>query len=132
MKKIICFLLVFISFMFMFGNKAQAVANSEVEVKYYDNLVSGEKVVTILLENNTASRKITKEELILRDNLITEIKEQNGTVVGNGELVKTGDIAVRNTTEYKVVLYGDANKDGYVCDVDDIMVIINDWKLTLA
>lgn len=97
------------------------------DIKYYNNLIKNENIVTILLNKNTKTRKTTKKEVMNFDKNITKIKASKGNELKETDVVKTGDYITINKTDYKVVLYGDVNKDGYICDIEDIMIIENNY-----
>ena len=106
---------------------AFATENNIKDIKYYETLVKDTKTVTILLNKNTQSRKVTKKEVMEYDTKIKEIKNDKGTILKDSELVKTGDYVTVNNEDYQVILYGDANKDGYICDIEDIMIVRNNY-----
>lgn len=97
------------------------------DVKYYNNLIKNENIATILLNKNTKTRKTTKKEVMNFDKNITKIKDSKGNELKETDVVKTGDYITINKIDYKVVLYGDVNKDGYICDIEDIMIIENNY-----
>ena len=53
---------------------AFATENNIKDIKYYKTLVKDTKTVTILLNKNTQSRKVTKKEVMEYDTNIKEIK----------------------------------------------------------
>ena len=93
----------------------------------YNNRLIGEKyIIAIVLDKSDSDRKITKSELIGTDNTINDITS-DGKSIKDTDLVKTGDKVKLENYKYTVVLYGDPNEDGIVCDTDDLMTIINDY-----
>lgn len=131
MKKIIAvaFTIIIILFITLFiVNKSLALDNNVKDIKYYNKLAENENVVTILLDEKTVSRKATKKEVMEHDSKIQNIKDSNSNILKDTDLVKTGDYITINDTDYLVVLYGDVNKDGYICDIDDIMIIKNNYS----
>ena len=60
--------------------------------------------------------------------ILNVLNNKKELITGDGkDLVKTGYYLTKAEGEYKIVLYGDANEDGIICDTDDIMVIIEDY-----
>ena len=113
--------------LFTLGILSSNVKATENDVIINFSKVGEEKIVQILLSKDDSDRMITKEEVIAKNNTITSIKDENGNEIQNTNIVKTGyKVQTANGTS-TVVLLGDANKDGIVCDTDDIMVIINDY-----
>lgn len=113
--------------LFTLGILSSNVKATENDVIINFSKVGEEKIVQILLSKDDSDRMITKEEVIAKNNTITSIKDENGNEIQNTDIVKTGyKVQTANGTS-TVVLLGDANKDGIVCDTDDIMVIINDY-----
>lgn len=129
MKKVIKFLIltVIIALSIFLTNQIYAVENNIKDIKYYNQLIENQKVVTILLEKTTVSRKVTKEEVMKNDSKIEEIKDAKKNTLKNTDLVKTGDYITVKGEEYQVVLYGDVNKDGSICDIEDIMILQNNY-----
>ena len=106
-------------------NSKVTAINNDIVINFSE--IGEEKVVQILLTNDDEDRKVTKEEIISKNNTITSIKDENGNELANSDMVKTGDkIKTLNGTS-TVILFGDANKDGYICDTDDIMIIIDNY-----
>lgn len=93
-----------------------------ITIRYNDNLLDQKQTLGIMLESG--KKQITKSELLEKN---TDIIDIIGTRDESNNLVCTGDIAKINDKEYIVVLYGDANGDGIICDSDDIMVIIKEY-----
>lgn len=109
----------------MHTSKVKAASNT-LEVKFYDNLISGKNNALII--NETNKTKLTKSEVMTLDNKIIDITNINGISLNENDNVKTKDIIkVSNGDSYSVILYGDSNCDGIICDTDDIMNIINDY-----
>lgn len=129
MKKLRKFLLltVIIGFSLFLANHIYAVEYSIKDIKYYNQLIEEQKIVTILLEKTTVSRKVTKEEVMKSDKKIEEIKDAKKNTLKNTDLVKTGDYVTVKGEDYQVVLYGDVNKDGSICDIEDIMILQNNY-----
>jgi aryl-phospho-beta-D-glucosidase BglC (GH1 family) len=127
MKKIIAviILIAIVCASFFIVNKIYAIEKTIKDIKYYDNLIENQKVATILLEKNTDSRTSTKEEVMKFDEKIEDIKDSNKKELQDTDIVKTGDYITINDEDYQVILYGDVNKDGYICDIDDIMIVQN-------
>ena len=131
MKKIIAIVFIIIVTLFLtlfIINKSFALDNNVKDIKYYNNLAENENVVTILLDEKTVSRKATKKEVMEHDSKIQNIKDSNKNILKDTDLVKTGDYITINDTDYLVVLYGDVNKDGYISDIDDIMIVKNNYS----
>lgn len=129
MKKVIKFLIltVIIALSIFLTNQIYAVENNIKDIRYYNHLIENQKVVTILLEKTTVSRKVTKEEVMKNDQKIEEIKDAKKKTLKNTDLVKTGDYITVKGEDYQVVLYGDVNKDGFICDIEDIMILQNNY-----
>ena len=108
-------------------NQIYAVENNINGIKYYNSLIENQKTVTILLDKTTVARKVTKEEIMKNDKKIEEIKDANKKVLKATDLVKTGDYITVKGQDYQVVLYGDVNKDGSICDIEDIMILQNNY-----
>lgn len=129
MKKLVTIMVIIaiIGLSFFIAKEIYATENNIKDIKYYNNLIENQKVTTILLQKNTVSRKATKEEVMKFDKKIENIKSANKKTLENTDLVKTGDYITVKGEDYQVVLYGDINKDGYICDIDDIIVIQNNF-----
>ena len=125
MKKI--FISILFTFLILITTNAVYATNNISDVKYYDNLIKNQNTATILLSKNTTSRKTTKKEVMSFDKNIQDIKNSVGDTLKDTELVRTGDYITINNTDYQVALYGDINKDGYICDIDDIMMVQNNY-----
>ena len=127
MKKSIAFLVLMIIIIgSAFWVKSIYAAQSNIaDIKYYEKLEENEKVATILLQKNTTSRKVSKDEVLSHDTKIEEIKDSKKVVLKNTDLVKTGDYITINGTEYQVIIYGDVNQDGSICDIEDILLVQN-------
>lgn len=103
-------------------------AASEITFRVNDNLLESKKVLGIMFDNSSETEKqITKRQLVEKKTNITSVKDKRGTEVGENDFIKTGDVVISGDGEYYVVLYGDANGDGIICDTDDIMVILRDY-----
>lgn len=129
MKKGIRFLLltVMITVGVFLANYVQAENSNIKDIKYYNGLIENQKTVTILLEKTTVSRKVTKEEVMKNDKKIEDIKDADKKNLKNTDLVKTGDYITVKGEDYQVVLFGDVNKDGSICDIDDIIILQNNY-----
>ncbi len=128
MKKIIITitaLLVFVGI--ILTNLTYATDENIEDIKYYNTLIENQKIVTIELVKNTKLRKTTKKEIMEYDTKIQQIKDAQGNIIENENIVKTGDYITINDEDYVVVLYGDVNQDGYICDIEDIMKVQNDY-----
>ena len=110
-------------------NSNVTAINNDIVINFSE--IGEEKVVQILLPNDDIDRKVTKEEIISKNNTITSIKDENGNELANSDMVKTGDIVQTANGTSTVILFGDANKDGYICDTDDIMIIIDNYLGTM-
>lgn len=104
--------------------KVEAVGN-DIVINF--SKLEGEKIVQIVLPKDDEDKQVTKQEIIAINNTITSIKDENGNEIQNDEIIKTGYTLETKNGISKIVLLGDANGDGYVCDTDDIMVIIDDY-----
>ena len=128
MKKrvgIICIIIIMLLLALFIVSKSFALDNNVEDIKYYNSLIENKKVATILLNEKTVSRKATKQEVMEHDPKIESIKDSNGNELSNTDLVKTGDYITVENEDYLVVLYGDVNKDGSICDIEDIIIIKN-------
>lgn len=113
--------------LFVFGTLASNVEATSTDMVINFSKIGEEKIVQIVLPKDDSDRQVTKEEIMAKNNTITSIKDENGNEIQNSAIVKTGyKLQTANGTS-TVVILGDANKDGYVCDTDDIMVIIDDY-----
>ena len=111
------------------NTKVFAIEATSTYVETYKNLIQNKNVLAIMLPNDTSKLNITKEEL---QELLSSKweKESNITIKNNTEnnpKVSTGMEITVNNEDYTVLLYGDANGDGDICDADDLMVVINDF-----
>ena len=116
-----------IIFFIFISNNVFAADENIKDIKYYEELAANENVVTIILDKNTVTRKTTKQETMKFDKKITQIKDGNNKQLNENDLVKTGDLITVNGNDYKVILYGDVNKDGYICSEKDIEMIQNSY-----
>ena len=97
----------------------------------FDSLVEGEKIVAI----NPGKSYYQTEDLSLEmlqsifseENLtIDSIKNKDGNSIT--EKIATGDkVVLTDESEYTVLLYGDANGDGIICNASDVSVIRNEY-----
>lgn len=126
MKKHLISIFMTIFFIFI-SNNVFATDENIKDIKYYEELAANENVVTIILDKNTVTRKTTKQETMKFDKKITQIKDGNNKQLNENDLVKTGDLITVNGNDYKVILYGDVNKDGYICSEKDIEMIQNSY-----
>ena len=99
--------------------------NPVKDVKYYKKLVSDRQVVTVLIDETSKREKITKSELMESDKKITDVKDLYRENKKDTDLIKTGDYVYLGEDEYKVILYGDVNRDGTICDIQDIMYVLD-------
>lgn len=113
---------------FFIISKSFALDNNVKDIKYYNNLIENQKVATILLNEKTVSRNTTKKEIMEYDSKIKAAKDSNNRILEDTDLIKTGDYITVNNEEYIVVLYGDVNKDGSICDIEDIMIVKNSYS----
>lgn len=104
----------------------EAVENSNDIVINFSKL-GEEKIVQIVLSKDDEDKQITKEEIVQKNDTIISIKDENGNEIANNEIIKTGYTLETRHGISKIILLGDANGDGYVCDIDDVMVIIDDY-----
>lgn len=101
-------------------------SSATLEVKFYNDLIPGKNSALII--NETGKTELTKAEVMNLDNNITDITNLDGTSLNESDNVKTKDIIkVDNGDSYTVIIFGDSNGDGIMCDTDDIMNIINDY-----
>ena len=107
-------------------NKNVYAADENPKLIYNNRLIGEKYIIAIVLDKSDSDRKITKSELIGVDNTINDVIS-DGKSIKDTDLVKTGDEVKLENYKYTVVLYGDSNKDGIVCDTDDLMTIINDY-----
>ena len=83
-----------------------------------------ENVYAILLNSVDTEKKITVSELKEVLKSTTEIKSKDNQTLQDSQLVGTGStITLSDSTEYKVLLYGDCNGDGKVNSNDTYMII---------
>ena len=102
------------------------VVNSEIKTVYSSEIIQGQKILGIMFKNTYQDNTITKSTFMQWINGVGNLYDKDGNIKSDSDLIKTGDkIEIGNET-LSVVLYGDSNGDGIVCDVDDVMVIIND------
>lgn len=108
--------------------KVEAIGNNIV-INF--SKIGEEKIVQIVLSKDDEDKQVTKEEIIAINNTIISIKDENGNEIQNNEIIKTGYTLQTRNGISKIILLGDANGDGIVCDTDDIMVIIDDYLGTV-
>ena len=132
MKKRIAIIVVIIAIILICAlfviRKSFALDNNVKDIKYYDNLIENQKVATILLNEKTVSRNTNKKEIMEYDSKIKNVKDSNNKTLEDTDLIKTGDYITVNNEDYIVVLYGDVNKDGSICDIEDIMIVRNNYS----
>lgn len=87
--------------------------------------INGSKIAKIMLPINDEDRSITKEEITTQNGSIISIKDDSQNEIENKQIIRTGYVLETASGTSTIVLLGDVNKDGYICDTDDIMVIIN-------
>lgn len=119
--------IVFICTLFII-RKSFALDNNVKDIKYYNDLIEDQKIATILLNEKTVSRNTTKKEIMEYDSKIKNVKDSNNKTLDDIDLIKTGDYITVNNEDYIVVLYGDVNKDGSICDIEDIMIVKNNYS----
>ena len=122
-KKIMSIILV----LFILGSISTNVKAADSDIIMNFSKIGEEKIVQIMLSKDDVDRKVTKDEIISKNNTIISIKDANGYELANSDIVKTGDLITTSTGTNTVILYGDANGDGIICDTDDIMVIIDNY-----
>lgn len=129
-KKLFMFLALFISVTLVTSN-VKAVSNTELKIDINNSVINNQKSLLISLDNADTTRKITKTQLVEKakeKNInIKSISNKNNQNIESNDLVATGYIANIDNENYKVVLYGDSNGDGYICDADDLTEILNDY-----
>ena len=129
-KKLFMFLALFISVTLVTSN-VKAVSNTELKIDINNSVINNQKSLLISLDNADTTRKITKTQLVEKakeKNInIKSISNRNNQNIESNDLVATGYIANIDNENYKVVLYGDSNGDGYICDADDLTEILNDY-----
>ena len=113
--------------LFIISSLAPKVEAVENDIVINFSKLEGEKIVQIVLSKDDEDKQVTKQEIIAKNNTIISIKDENGQEIKNDEIIKTGYTLETRNGISKIVLLGDANGDGYVCDTDDIMVIIDDY-----
>lgn len=144
MKKlvsVIILLMIIISINFFYTSEAIKLVDDEyLKAGIFNELLENKNVVAISpskLFKATATNEddmyiLLKQDL---DNifeksnlLISNIKNKNGKIYDNKTAISTGAIATTTDgKEYSIVLYGDANGDGRICNSMDIDVIRQDY-----
>ena len=103
--------------------------SNSLNVLLCENLVQNKENFVIIphceLQQKTTS--ITKNQMIEKNPRITNVTDKNGKTLDGNAMVKTGDIAKVGSKGYGIIVYGDANGDGKLCNTDDILVIIKDY-----
>lgn len=110
--------------------EAPIITNTEEPKQFGSGLLSnGEKYMGILANKSDSDRKIKTADLTETGKGITQVYNDKKEPTSNDgqDIVKTGYYLTKAEGEYKIVLYGDANGDGIICDTDDVMVIIEDY-----
>ena len=101
-------------------------ANSEyINLTFHNSLIEDSKNVTIGLRKElyTKSKTITVKEIKEKKSTISEITTSSGITRRDEAIIRTGDKVKLVGLEYDVILYGDANKDGIICDTPDLKII---------
>ncbi len=101
------------------------------QVGLFDTLVEGEKIVAInpgksYYQTESLSlemlQSVFSEENLTIDNIIN--KEGNSIT----EKIATGDkVILTDNSEYTVLLYGDTNGDGTICNASDVSIVRNEY-----
>lgn len=101
------------------------------QVGLFDTLVKGEKIVAInpgksYYQTESLSlemlQSVFSEENLTIDNIIN--KEGNSIT----EKIATGDkVILTDNSEYTVLLYGDTNGDGTICNASDVSIVRNEY-----
>lgn len=126
LKSVSIYIIIGLSMTSIFTSKVYANSNN-TQIRYNNNLVQEKKTIAIMLDKNDTDRKITKAELMALDTKITDVLNNQNTPIQNTDEIKTGYSVKVSEEKYDVILYGDANSDGVICDSDDIMIVINDY-----
>lgn len=105
-------------------NPTYADSSKVADISYLTN----QGFAGISLDVNNSKGRVTKANILEFDKSISKITNANHEDIKNSDYVSTGFYLEKGNVEYQVVLYGDANKDGIACDIDDIMVIKNAIK----
>lgn len=103
------------------------VLNSEIKTIYNSDIIQGQKTLGIMFKNTYTDNTITKSTFMQWTDDVKNLYDKDGNIKADSDLIKTGDKIEIGKETLSVVLYGDANGDGIVCDADDVMIIINDF-----
>ena len=103
--------------------------SNSLNVLLCKNLISNKENFVVIQYCNLGKKtnSITKNEMIAINQSITNITDKNKRTLAGNAKIKTGDIAKVGNKEYGIIVYGDANGDGVLCDIDDILVVVNDY-----
>ena len=110
-------------------NAAEDDSNTYLCTVYMKGYIPDKYTASIMIGKAFPKNKntITRAEYQVTGAYEEEIYDCNGNVKGSNDLIKTGDKIRYKGYEYIVILYGDANGDGIMCDTDDLMIIINNY-----
>ena len=116
--------------------RAEKIAdNDNLQAGTFTNLISGKNVLAINPKKAFETKNVIDvkviENIFENEGKVTALKDKDGK---NLELtvksIPTGAVATieyGETKDYVILLYGDANGDGKICDVSDIDVIRQDY-----
>lgn len=144
MKKLITFIIIItilaLASVFNISEAIKLIDDEKMQAGIFDELLENELVVAInpnKLFKATATNeddmhilvKQDLEDIFEKSNLtIANVKNKNGKLYNDTTAIGTGATATAdNQKQYKVVLYGDANGDGRICNSMDIDVIRQDY-----
>lgn len=137
MKKIvkkISILLVVLAFAMLFKCSKADETGDKVTIGLYNNLIEGEEIILVspnasydqYNEDNPDKSRLLKTDL--EDYIeISKIETKSGEPKGDNDALATGDIIYENDKGSRLVLCGDANGDGDICDTLDVNVVIKDY-----
>ena len=105
---------------------SKSYAKVEDKIEFFNKLSNIEKVATITVADYKNVKCLLVSEVKKANNKVTDVL-RNQKVLAETEEIKTGDIIKANNVEYEVVLYGDADCNGVICEMYDINVIIDSY-----
>lgn len=105
--------------------------NSRVYAATVETTVTAESIydtIGIILNIKDCDRMVTNYEISTKAEEISSILDDNKKSLSDTSIIKTGFLGTTVTDKVcPIVLYGDANGDGIICDTDDLMMIINHY-----
>lgn len=124
---------IFIVGMMIAGNHSYAYEQT-IKIFKFSNQIDSTDIYSIILNTVDIEKRVTAEELKKIINNIDEIKSKDNGTIGDNDLIGTGTIiALKDSTQAKIILYGDATGEGKI-NSNDIYVMIqhmlNKGKLT--